>query len=165
MCVPSGAATEAAKEGFPAIAFSGSGGSQVSFTTLSQPSSSTTTANVFAALGVKLVQALLAQPFDASSPILPRNVSLNVNYPAARGDCTDPDAFSFVLTRINAASGSTPDDVSTCGSTRLPTENRVVARSGCLASVSVMNATTKGDVDAAAQEFVLSRLGDLLVCV
>ncbi|KAL5522068.1 hypothetical protein ACEPAF_1924 [Sanghuangporus sanghuang] len=159
-----GAATEAAKEGFPSIAFSGSGGSIVSFRTLSQPSSSTTTANVFASLGLKFVQGLLAQPFNASSPVLPKNVSLNVNYPAATGACTDPDEFSFVLTRIDAASSNTTADVDTCGSDRLSTESSIVAQNGCFVSVSVMNATTKGDVDSATQAFVLNRLGDFLSC-
>ncbi|KAL5480412.1 hypothetical protein ACEPAI_1682 [Sanghuangporus weigelae] len=159
-----GAATEAAKEGFPSIAFSGSGGSIVSFTTLSQPSSSTTTANVFASIGLEFVQALLAQPFSVSSPILPKNVSLNVNYSAATGACTNPDAFSFVLTRINAASSNTAADVDTCGSNRLPTESSIVAQNGCFVSASLMNATTKGDVDSATQAFVLNRLGDFLTC-
>ncbi|EJD00403.1 acid phosphatase [Fomitiporia mediterranea MF3/22] len=156
-----GAACEAAKEGFPSVALSGAGGSQVSFETLSTPSASTTTANVFASLGVKVVQALLA---DCSTPILPRGITLNINYPAATGSCTDPDAFNFVLTRINSASAGTPADVTTCGSDRLPTENSVVQQSGCFVSVSVMNATTKGDVDASTQAVVLNRLEAFLSC-
>ncbi|KAL5514055.1 hypothetical protein ACEPAG_2816 [Sanghuangporus baumii] len=159
-----GAAIEAAKEGFPSIAFSGSGGAIVSFTTLSQPSSSTTTANVFASIGLKFVQALLAQQVSVSSPILPKNVSPNVNYPAATGACINPDAFSFVLTRINTASSNTPTDVDTCGTNRLPTESSTVAQNGCFVSLSVTNATTKGDVDSATQAFVLDRLGDFLTC-
>ena len=160
--VLSGAATEASKEGIPAIAFSGAGGSQVSFTTLSTPSASTTTAEVFAALGVDFTNALLA---SGSSPILPNLIVLNVNYAAATGSCTDPTAFEFVLSRINAATSSTPPDVETCGTDRLPTETSVVDRSGgCFASVSVMNATTKGDVDASTQQFVLDRLGSFLSC-
>ncbi|KAI5122401.1 hypothetical protein M0805_002952 [Coniferiporia weirii] len=159
-----GAACEASKEGYPSIAFSGDGGSQVSYTTLNTPSASTTTAEVFAALGTKFTQALLATPFSASSPILPSNITLNVNYPEATGSCTDADAFSFVLTRINAATSGAAPDVSTCGTDRLPTESSVVALSGCFASVSVMDATTKGDVDASTQVFVLEKLGSLLVC-
>ncbi|TDL29251.1 acid phosphatase [Rickenella mellea] len=159
-----GAATEAAKEGIPSIAFSGKSGSQVSYTTLSKLSTSTTAANVYAALSVKLTQALLAQPFNASSPILPAGISLNVNYPSSTGSCTTASAFKFVLTRINSASSSTPPDVNTCGTTRLPTESSIVARSGCLSSVSVMNASNKGDVSAATQQFVLQRLGSILSC-
>ncbi|KAH8109105.1 acid phosphatase [Phellopilus nigrolimitatus] len=159
-----GAACEAAKEGIPSVAFSGAGGSHVSYTTLSTPSASTTTAEVFAALGTTFTQALLATPFNSSSPILPPNITLNVNYAAAKGDCTDADAFSFVLTRIHTATSTTPADVTTCGSDRLPTERSVVSLSGCFASVSVMNATTKGDVDSDTQEFVLNKLRSFLSC-
>ncbi|KAI5122403.1 hypothetical protein M0805_002954 [Coniferiporia weirii] len=159
-----GAACEAAREGYPSIAFSGSGGSHVSYTTLDTPSASTTTAEVFAALGTMFTQALLAAPFNASSPILPPNVTLNVNYHKAKGDCVDPDEYSFVLTRVNAADSSTPPDVTTCGTNRLPTERSVKDEIGCFASVSVMSAITKMDVDAATQEYVLNRLGPFLVC-
>lgn len=64
----SGAACEAAIEGIPSIAFSGDGGCQVSYTTLSAPSASMTTANVFAALGVKFTDALLSSGVSASDP-------------------------------------------------------------------------------------------------
>ena len=110
------------------------------------------------------MQALLEKPFNARSPILPKNVTLNVNYPAATGECTNPHAFRFVLTRINEAGSGAPADVQTCATERLPTESSVVAQEGCFVSVSVMNATTKGDVDAATQEFVLRRLGRFLSC-
>ena len=146
------------------MAFSGSGGQQVSFTSLSTPSASTTTAEVFGALGVRFVQALLA---SGASPILPAGVTLNVNYRAASGSCTSASAFDFVFTRVTTATGSTPPDVNTCGTTRLPTEVNVINNmSGCLASVSVMNATTKADVDATTQEFVLNRIGSsFFTCV
>jgi len=158
-----GAACEAAKEGFPSVAFSGSGGSQVSFTTLTTSSSSTTTADVFGALGVRFVEALLG---SGATPILPAGVTLNVNYKAATGSCTSASAFDFVLTRVTTATSNTPADVSTCGTTRLPTEANVVNNmSGCLASVSVMNATTKVDVSASTQAFVLNKLGSFLSCV
>ncbi|KAL5480413.1 hypothetical protein ACEPAI_1683 [Sanghuangporus weigelae] len=80
------------------------------------------------------------------------------------GECTNPNAFRFVLTRINEAASDAPADVQTCGTDRLPTENSVVAQDGCFVSVCVMNATTKGDVDAATQTFVLRRLGRFLSC-
>ncbi|THH05555.1 hypothetical protein EW145_g4708 [Phellinidium pouzarii] len=160
-----GAACEAAIEGFPSVALSGAGGSQVSFTTLNTSSASTTTAEVFAAIGTTFTQALLAAPFNASSPILPPNITLNVNYPDASGSCTDPDAFSFVLTRLAPATASTPPDVTTCGTDRLPVENSVVALPGCFASVSVIHAPSKSDVDAATQAFVLNRLSSLLPSV
>ncbi|KAL5514053.1 hypothetical protein ACEPAG_2814 [Sanghuangporus baumii] len=159
-----GAAAEAAKEGFPSIAFSGAGGAIVSYTTLSESSNSTTTALVFTDLGRKFVQALLTKLFNVESPILPSNITLNVNYPEATGECTNPNAFHFVLARINEAASDAPADVQTCGTDRLPTENSVMAQDGCFVSVSVMNATTKGDVDAATQTFVLRRLGRFLSC-
>lgn len=161
----SGAACEAAKEGFPSVAISGGGGAQVSFTTLSTPSASTTTANTFAVLGVIFTQALLAQPFNSSSPILPTNVTINLNYPDATGPCTDPSAFDFILTRVTTAQATTPPDVETCGTTRLPTEASVIAMTGCHATVSVMDANTKVDIDASTQQFVLNRLESFLSCL
>ncbi|KAJ3965713.1 hypothetical protein EV361DRAFT_938012 [Lentinula raphanica] len=46
----------------------------------------------------------------------------------------------------------------------LPGKSAVVATSVCFASVSVMNATNKADVDAAIQSFVLNRMGGFLSC-
>ena len=123
------------------------------------------TANTFAALGLAFTQALLSVPFNASSPILPTNVTLNVNYPDASGSCTDADAFDFILTRVTTAQSNTPPDVETCGTNRLPTEASVIATSGCHASVSVMDANTKADVDADTQAFVLNKLGSFLSCL
>jgi len=110
-------------------------------------------------LGRKFTEAILATPFSVFEPILPRNVTMNVNYPSASGACADPDAFRFVLSRINAAASGAAPDVRTCGTDRLPTESSVVATTpGCFVSVSVMNAVTKDDVDAATQAFVLRKL-------
>ncbi|TDL29250.1 acid phosphatase [Rickenella mellea] len=155
-----GAATEAAKEGIPALAISGASGSQVSFTTLSTPSDSTTASNVYAALSIQLTQALLASP----SPILPNNTVLNVNYPATTGACTSASAFKFVLTRIYDATIFSGPDASWCGVTRLPTETNIVGRAGCLASVSVMG-SNKLDVSAATQQIVAQKLSNILSCV
>lgn len=160
----SGAATEAAKEGIPSIAFNGASGSQVSYTTLTTASASTTAAIIYASLGTSFTTALLATPFNATAPILPPGVSLNVNFPATTGACTSASAFKFVLTRINTASLLSAPDVDTCGTSRLPTESSVASGTGCLASVSVMNATTKGDVDAGTQGFVLNKLSGFLAC-
>ena len=64
-----------------------------------------------------------------------------------------------------AAAGAAPD-VETCGSDRLPTDESVIEKSGgCFASVSVMNAMTKGNVDAATQAVVLKRLEGFLTCL
>ena len=161
-----GAACEAAKEGIPSIAFSGRSGSQVSFTTLSDPTStSSIAANNYAALSLSLASALLQSP---SRPILPTNVTLNVNLPSTSSTvCPTPSSFTFVLTRVTTASSRTPPDVSRCGTTRLPTEASVLGlpAGSCIISVSVMDANTKRDVDAATQAVVLSRIEDFLGCL
>ncbi|KAI0668909.1 sure-like protein [Trametes maxima] len=162
-----GAACEAAKEGIPSVAFSASSLSQVSYTTLTSAPNSpgTLSALLYAELTTTFTRALLAS--DAR-PILPPGVTLNVNYAkttfsssgAPNGDCASADDVRFIFTRIQSAKGK---DVNTCGSTTLPTESKVVG-AGCFASVSVMNATTKADVDAATQAAVLARLQGLLSC-
>ncbi|KAJ7145810.1 sure-like protein [Mycena epipterygia] len=155
-----GAAAEAALEGIPSAAFSAATGDQVSYTTLTTSPTSTDSkaALIYSALSVKLLDVLLA----SSAPILPPGIVLNVNYPATT-NCASAAAFKFVLTRINSNSGAT--DVETCGTTHLPTESSVVAKSGCFVSVSVFNASTKGDVNAATQGVVLSKLASLpLAC-
>ncbi|KAJ7619512.1 sure-like protein [Roridomyces roridus] len=155
-----GAATEAAKQGIPAAAFSGATASHISYTTLTTnpDSKNTRAALIYSALSVKLLETL----FASSGPILPNNTILNVNFPST-SKCTSPDAFKFVLTRINWAFG-VPDDVETCGMTRLPTESSVLRQYGCFASVSVMDAGTKGDVDAETQAVVLEKLEGILDC-
>ncbi|KAI0370897.1 sure-like protein [Pilatotrama ljubarskyi] len=165
-----GAACEAAKEGIPSVAFSASSVSQVSYTTLtSTPTSpATLSAFIYATLTTTLTEALLS---PAARPILPPGITLNVNYGsttfsssgAPSGDCTSASDFRWVFTRILPSSSAT--DVETCGSTKLPDEGTVV-RAGCFASVSVMNASTKADVDAAMQAAVLTRLepSGLLTC-
>ncbi|KAL5380509.1 hypothetical protein DPSP01_007827 [Paraphaeosphaeria sporulosa] len=153
-----GAASYAASTGgVPAIAFSGSSGSQIAWTTSPVPMYS----SLYATLATTLTNALLA----TSTPYLPASVYLNVNFPSASGSCTSASNFKFVLSRVNAASGSTAADVSTCGSTRLPTESKVVGTSGCYVSVSVGNAATKGDSTSANQAVVLGKLKGILSCL
>jgi len=159
-----GAACEAAKEGVPSVAFSAKTGSQISFTTLETPSNLTTAAEIYAVLGVRLVNALLEKPFGFQDPILPRNITLNVNFPATTGNCTSERDFRFVFTRIFPANATTPPDVRTCGSDRLPTEDSISAMPDCLATVSVMDAVTKQDTTARNQEPVLERLRGFLSC-
>jgi len=154
-----GAASEAALEGIPSAAFSAATGGQVSYTTLATSPTSTDSkaALIYSALSAQLLNVLLASP----APILPSGISLNVNYPST-SSCTSASAFKFVLTRINSNSSAT--DVQTCGTTHLPTESSVISKSGCLATVSVFDATTKGDVDAATQAVVLEKLASILTC-
>ncbi|KAI4194658.1 MAG: hypothetical protein LQ350_007648 [Teloschistes chrysophthalmus] len=156
-----GAATSAAKTGIPALAFSGSTGSQIPYTTLPTPAYVTT----YTTLSANITNTLLLA--STSKPYLPQNVWLNINYPPSTStSCTKPEDFGFVLSRINAATSATPADVRTCGKTRLPTESAVVGtRGGCWASVSVGDAGTKGDATAAEQAVVLGKLAGVLSCL
>ncbi|ESK96800.1 acid phosphatase [Moniliophthora roreri MCA 2997] len=158
-----GAASGSALDGIPSVAFSAPTPptAQVSYTTLeSDPNSSDTLAALtYATLTTTFVNTLLGAGCD---PILPSGISINVNYPNTT-DCLFPEDFKFVLSRINADSSAT--DVETCGTTHLPQESMVVAHAGCFTSVSVFNASTKADVDAGTQAFVLKKLAGLLTCL
>ena len=154
----SGAACEAALEGIPSIAFSGTSGSEVSYTTLTNTTlASTISANIYSALAVKLTNALLAN----SGAILPAKTTLNVNF-AATTSCTSAASYKFVLTRISPISLSS--DVATCGTDRLPSESSAITQ-GCIATVSVMDASSKLDSSAANQAIVLSKLSSILGCL
>lgn len=156
-----GAACEAAREGIPSVAFSASTASQISFTTLDSDPNSTNTlaALAYAQLSVKFVQALTA----ADGPILPPNISINVNY-ASVSLCPNPEPsdFSFILSRV--LEDDTATDVEQCETTHLPAESSVVTQ-GCFASVSVFNASNKADVGADTQAFVLNRISGILSCL
>ncbi|RAL12853.1 5'/3'-nucleotidase SurE [Aspergillus homomorphus CBS 101889] len=155
-----GAATYAANTaGIPAIAFSGATGSQTAWDVSSVPVYST----VYAELARKVTDQLIA----AGTPYLPENVWLNVNFgKVSDSSCATADDFTFVLSRIHAAVPLiTAEDVETCGSTRLPTETKVVGSDGCFASVSVGMAGDKLDADATVQGVVLEKLADLLTCL
>ncbi|OSX57960.1 hypothetical protein POSPLADRAFT_1154831 [Postia placenta MAD-698-R-SB12] len=154
-----GAACEAAQEGISSAAFSGDSGSQVSYTTLtSEPNAtSSQSARIYAALTSQFIQTILTAT-PAGSTVLPSNVTLNVNYPSIDG-CAYPSDYKWVLSRNEPNLGQT--DVETCGSTALPWEVTVVNTSGCYASVSVISATSKSDVNATLQAAVLGRLTDL----
>ena len=152
-----GAATEAAKEGIPSIAFSGSTGSQTSYTSALQ-----TYMTVYADLSTNVTQSLVG----SGKPYLPTGIWLNVNYPSVSSStCTSLAEFKFVLSRINSAGSSTPADVNTCGSKRLPTETTVVDSDGCFASISVGVATSKADASASTQAVVLRKLQRILSCL
>ncbi|KAL8791223.1 MAG: hypothetical protein Q9213_000180 [Squamulea squamosa] len=153
-----GAATEAAKRGIPAIAFSGTSGSQIAWTTTPIPSYVST----YAELSINVTQTLIA----SGKPFLPSNIWLNVNYPSSSSSsCASPRNFKFVLSRINTASSGAAVDVTTCRKTRLPTESKVVGTTGCYASISVGRADTKGDASKAEQAVVLGKLRKILSCL
>jgi 5'/3'-nucleotidase SurE len=150
-----GAATEAAKLGVPAIAFSGASGSQVAWNTKTQ-----TYQQVYADLSANVTDTLI----KSGTPYLPKNIWLNVNYPTVDDKtCSKTSSFKFILSRINSGIGG---DVNTCGGTKLPSESTVIGTSGdCYASISVGNADNKGDVDAATQKIVLDKLSGILSCL
>ncbi|GAM84525.1 hypothetical protein ANO11243_025210 [Dothideomycetidae sp. 11243] len=151
-----GAACEAVSLGVPAIAFSGTTGSQIGYT-----SETPQYATVYADLSTIVTQKLLA----AGKPYLPSNTFLNVNFsPVSSDQCTSASDFKFVLSRIHTASFLSPKDVNTCGSTRLPTESTVMNTDGCWVSISVGKASTKGDMYS-AQAGVLAALKGFLSCL
>lgn len=156
-----GAAVEAAKEGIPAIAFSGSSGSPTPWNTPSVPAYS----SLYAQLAVLVTDALVA---DGSTPFLPPDTWLNVNFPAATANtaCSSVDDYKFVLSRIN---NRTPflsdDDVQVCGRETLPTEASVVDTPGCFVSVSVGDAGDKTTAGRRKQRIVLDRLEGFLSCL
>ncbi|KAJ5667680.1 uncharacterized protein N7477_006250 [Penicillium maclennaniae] len=155
-----GAATYAAHNaGIPAIAFSGATGSQTAWNASSTfPAYS----QVYAELSLNLTDTLVA----SGTPCLPDGVWLNVNYNSVTSDCVTADDFSFILSRIHVALPLlTPEDVTTCGSSRLPSELEISAKSGCYASVSVGMADTKGDANATVQAVILKKLSNLLTCL
>ncbi|GKZ26090.1 hypothetical protein AbraIFM66951_009970 [Aspergillus brasiliensis] len=154
-----GATTYAANQGIPAVAFSGSTGSQTAWNVSTVPTYST----VYAELATKLVDELV----ESGTPYLPEGVWLNVNFGDVSDDsCTSADDFSFVLSRIfTAIPLITADDVETCNSTRLPTETKVMGEDGCWASVSVGMAGDKLDANATVQGVVLDKLSGLLTCL
>ncbi|KAL1998796.1 hypothetical protein VTN02DRAFT_5550 [Thermoascus thermophilus] len=155
-----GAATYAAhKAGIPAIAFSGSSGSQTAWNTPSIPLYS----QIYAELSRNLIDSLIA----SGTPYLPNDIWLNVNFPEVNNtSCNNVGDFRFVLSRIHhAILGVTPDDVEICGSRRLPTESTVVSTPGCYASISVGKASDKQDADSTIQGVVLNKLGRLLTCL
>ncbi|KAI0689378.1 survival protein sure-like phosphatase/nucleotidase [Cytidiella melzeri] len=155
-----GAACESAKERIPSVAFSGSSNSAVSYTTLHSSPNSTATVAAFvnSRLTVKFLKALLASPFGA---IVPANTTVSVNTSNVSG-CTDVNDFKFIFTRNLA--NSSARDVSTCGTNHLPDEATVINSSGCHVSISVLNAVTKTDVDAATQAIVFRRVEGILSC-
>ena len=117
---------------------------------------------VYAALSTTVTQTLV----KSTKPYLPAGIWLNVNFPTVSGTtCSSPSKFKFVLSRINSAGSGTAPDVQTCGSTRLPTETKVVDTAGCYASISVGVATSKADANAAEQGVVLNKLKSILSCL
>lgn len=142
----------------PGLAFSGDTGSQVAWNTATE-----TYQAVYAELATTVTSTLIA----SGKPYLPAGTWLNVNFPASTDtSCSSASDFEFVLSRIFGATIFTPDDVDTCGSSRLPEESDVVdTEGGCYASISVGVASTKLDANATQQAVVLEKLGSILSCL
>ena len=149
-----GAAVYAAARGVPAVAFSGAAGGNPAFDTQPVPARS----EAYARLAARLVDALAA----AGPPYLPPGVWLNVNFPDVETRCPAPDAYRFVLSRINPGFLSAPD-AALCGGRRLPTETEVL--DACHVSVSPGDAADKTTVDAERQAIVAKKLRGLLSCL
>ncbi|CAE6505801.1 unnamed protein product [Rhizoctonia solani] len=149
-----GAASEAAKQNFPAIAFSGDNSPARSYTTLVPGDSSF----LYAQIAQKLVATLTA----TSKPWLPSGV--NVNFPAVSSTCSKLSDFQFVLTRLYW--NPLRDDVVTCNNGgHLPDETPTKNTSGkCYVTVSAFDANNKRDASIAEQAVVLSKLSSILVC-
>ncbi|CAK5283298.1 unnamed protein product [Mycena citricolor] len=159
-----GAASAAVRAGIPAVAFSASTGSEISYTTLtSDPTSADSQAAlIYSQVTTQFVNALIS----TGKPYLPTGLSLNVNYPPiSSSGCASAADFKFVLSRVDWNPFAT--DVNTCGSTHLPTESTVTGTSGCFASVSVFDATNglKLDGNASEQAAILQKLGSILTCL
>jgi 5'-nucleotidase len=149
-----GAAQAGSKAGIPSVAFSGTTGSQRSYTALSAGDYSF----IYADASVRFANALVA----AGTPYLPSGAFLNVNYPAAGAStrCTTGASVKFVLAKVSSAS------VSVCGKSSPPTESTVLGTSsGCYASVSVLSASSKADASAAVYQTVATKLTSFLSCL
>lgn len=151
-----GGAVYAAKEGIPAIAFSGASTGTLPWDVVPTPRRSL----VYAELATNLTNAVIA----SGKPYLPEDVWLNVNFPEITESCSNPRQFKWVLSRINVGLFSAPD-VQHCGSTRLPSELDIFSRKGCLVSVSVGDANDKSTASADKQAIVLKKLGGMLSCL
>jgi len=158
------AAAQAVMLGVPAVAFSGSTASQISFTTLeSDPTSPLTlAAETYNTLTVKLVETLLSS-HKRGKDILPPGAVVNVNYPSTT-NCSSAADFKWVFTRLAPATNTTVD-VETCGNGRvLKDESSAIRVAGCWVTVSVYDAVTVKDVDAGTQRDVLHKLSPILSC-
>jgi hypothetical protein len=161
----SGAACEAAKIGVPSTAFSGDNSEQVSFTTLTNLSSPNTfAALMYAKLTTTFTNTILSSP---ARPILPPNITVNVNYPASNfTHCTKIEDFKWAFTRILPGNGTKDFDPCVRGNVgTLPDETTINAiENECWNTVSAFDAVTKADVGFEDQKFVFERVKSLISC-
>jgi hypothetical protein len=155
---------EAANLGVPALAFSGASGAQDSYTILeTDPEDpAVITARIYNVLTVQLVETVLKDS-KKRKDILPKGVVVNINYPSTT-NCTDPDEFKWVFTRVLPATNGTKDvDICHNGGV-LTDESTAFAVPGCWTTVSVFASATLDDVDAKTQEAVVDVLKPILTC-
>lgn len=168
LCSHSGAASRSILEGTPAVSFSGSDASnkREAWTDLvtAPTSPSIVAARAYSKLTTTFLKTLFAQP-NADSGLLPNTTLVNVNYPPITSNCSvTPETIKWVLARAYSPiiewKGK---DVSTCGNNgQLPLATDVLGKtSGCYATVTVLNASTKGDATSDVQADVLQRLAGL----
>lgn len=154
-----GAAAYAAKNGIPAIAFSGSTGSPTAWNAPTPLYS-----KIYADLALNITNTII----NSGKPYLPANTWLNVNFPAVdTNKCNNVNQFKFIFTRINTGLFSSRD-AQWCGSTRLPWETDVVVFRGssCYVAISPGDANDKTTVnDAAVQEQIINKLKPILSCL
>ncbi|KAI5297998.1 hypothetical protein KEM55_003950 [Ascosphaera atra] len=160
------AAAYAAKQGIPAIAFSGFSKSIAWNETIERQ-------NVVNAEAATNFTSVLIK---SGTPYLPSKTFLNVNFPVIGKSCQSSQDIKYVLARTN------PDltgnkDVNTCGNNgKLPYDVEVVLSAvvndivdekndRCLASVSLLEAKTMQDADADQQKEVMNKLSSILTCM
>lgn len=156
----------AAKNGVPALAFSGYEKAIVGW---DQPLPYHS--GLYAALAHTLVDTLV----NGGKPYLPPSVWLNVNFPSVASQCISAEQFKFVLTKMELSLllpiGTELDkpDVELCGNKgRLPLEDWVMRQHAkeCVVTVSVGKAGIIGvNADKQEQKAVAQRLSSVLTCL
>lgn len=157
-----GAAYAAERAGLPAIAFSGSSKRTGPWQEDHDDEHSADNEGlVYAHLAARLIDQLIS---SGPPPYLPRNIFLNVNFPDVRDECSHPDDFHFVLTRIDP-SPLEEGDLEWCDSRRLPLESVVLKSPGCFIPVSIADAKTKRTPHDHRQDVVMQRIAGIIACL
>ncbi|KAG8921428.1 hypothetical protein FRC01_000255 [Tulasnella sp. 417] len=145
-----GVASFAAGQGVPAIAFSAGDDTRVPFTALQAGDA----AHVYSQLAMTITNRV-----TSSTPFLPEDVLLNVNFPKTSAQCSKPEDFKFVFTTVYPLAKT----IGCTESVRTPAEADVIAAGACLVSISAMG-SNKFDVDTAKQTTVFNKLSPILSC-
>ncbi|KAG8981091.1 hypothetical protein FRC05_003991 [Tulasnella sp. 425] len=146
-----GVANYAAKQGVPAIAFSGGDSGNRPWTAL-QPGD---VSHLYSQLAMTITNQV-----TSSASFLPSQVSLNVNFPKPSANCSNAADYKYVFTTIYPSSTA----IKCTESVKTPAEADVIASGACLVSISAMG-SDKLDVDPATQTTVFNKLKPILSCV